>query len=75
MRQLTLMAEMGALVRQGAQFILATHSPLLMAYPGATVYLLSGEGIHPVDYTQTEHYQVTKAFLENPQRMLKILLE
>lgn len=75
MRQLTLIAEMGALVRQGAQFILATHSPLLMAYPGATVYLLSEEGIHPVDYTQTEHYQVTKAFLENPRRMLKILLE
>ena len=69
------MAEMGALVRKGAQFILATHSPLLMAYPDATVYLLSGEGIHPVDYTQTEHYQVTKAFLENPRRMLKILLE
>ena len=75
MRQLTLMAEMGALVRKGAQFILATHSPPLMAYPDATVYLLSGEGIHPVDYTQTEHYQVTKAFLENPRRMLKILLE
>ena len=75
MRQLTLMAEMGAPVRKGAQFLLATHSPPLMAYPDATVYLLSGEGIHPVDYTQTEHYQVTKAFLENPRRMLKILLE
>lgn len=75
MRQMTLLAEMHRLVGQGAQFIMATHSPILMAYPGAVVYELSQDGIHPVDYTETEHYQITRSFIERPERMLRILLQ
>lgn len=73
-RLLTLMAEMDALVKADAQFVIATHSPILMAFPGARIYLLDGEGLRPADYRETEHYQLTKQFLENPERMLHYLL-
>ena len=75
MRLLTLMAEMDALVKQNSQFIIATHSPMLLAFPGAEVWEFSANGIQKVDYRNTEHYQVTKRFLDNPQKMLNYLLE
>lgn len=74
MRQLTLMAEMDALVKTGSQFIIATHSPILMTFPGAEILQLSKEGIQKVNYRDTEHYQLTKQFLEDPERMLHYLL-
>lgn len=74
-RLLTLLAEMHRLVVDDSQFIIATHSPILMAYPGARIYLLSEEGIAPVEYKETEHYQLTKRFLDAPERMLRYLLE
>ena len=55
-RLMTLMAHLHALVQKRSQFIIATHSPMLMAYPGAQVYELSAAGIRPVDYRETEHY-------------------
>jgi len=58
-----------------SQFIIATHSPILMAYPHSTIYNLSAKGIKQIDYYQTEHYQVTHDFLVNPQRMLDRLLD
>ena len=73
-RQMTLLARMHSLVQGGSQFIIATHSPMLMAYPDAQILLLDG-GIKPVDYKQTEHYQITRSFLEAPERMLRILFE
>lgn len=73
-RLLALLAHMHELVKQDAQFIIATHSPILMAYPGAQVLELTENGIAPVDYRQTEHYQLTRRFLENPERMLRYLL-
>lgn len=51
-----------------------THSPILMAYPGAQVLLFSEEGIKAVSYRETEHDQLSRRFLENPERMLDILL-
>ena len=75
MRQLTLMAEINALTEQDSQFVIATHSPILMAYPRAEIFLFSEEGIQKVDYRETEHYQVTKNFLDNPEKMLHYLLE
>lgn len=60
--------------KQGSQFILATHSPILMAYPDSWIYLFSTEGIRRVEYTDTEHYLVTRGFLSNPKRTLDILL-
>ena len=74
-RQLTLLGEMYQLVERDSQFIIATHSPILMAYPGARIYELSENGIASVEYRETEHYQLTRRFLENPERMRRYLLE
>jgi predicted ATPase len=73
-RLLTLLGEMDRLVREDSQFIVATHSPILMAFPNARLYLLDDAGIRAVEYRETEHYQLTRSFLENPERMLRILL-
>jgi predicted ATPase len=73
-RQLAVLSRLHTLVEEGAQFIIATHSPLLMAYPDALIYQCSKEGIAPVVYEDTEHFQVTRDFLLHPQRMLKVLL-
>lgn len=75
MRLLTLMAEMDILVKQGSQFIIATHSPILMAFPEASILEFSNDGIRQVDYRNTEHYQVTKRFLDDPEKMLRYLLK
>ncbi|MBQ3403948.1 MAG: AAA family ATPase [Oscillospiraceae bacterium] len=74
-RLLSLLCVMDRLVKQNSQFIIATHSPILMAYPNACILLLSDEGIKEVAYRETEHYQVTKQFMDNPERMIKYLLE
>jgi predicted ATPase len=52
---------MHLLVTNGSQFIIATHSPILLGYPGATIYLFTDRGLTSVPYTETEHYQITKA--------------
>ena len=74
-RQLTLLGEMHRLAEEDSQFVIATHSPILMAYPGAEIYVLGEEGIQPTAYRETEHYQLTRRFLEDPERMLRYLLE
>jgi len=74
-RQLAVLTRIHDLVGEKSQFVIATHSPILMAYPGAWIYQFSGEGIARVAYEETEHYQVTRGFLSNPERMLRILLE
>jgi predicted ATPase len=74
MRQLTLLVEMDTLIKEGAQFIIATHSPILMAFPGAQILEFSNKGIQSVQYQDTEHYRVTKQFLDNPEKMLHYLL-
>lgn len=75
MRQLTLLSEIDRLVKNGSQLLIATHSPILMAYPGACILELSQQGIRRVEYRETEHYRVTREFLENPERMVHYLLE
>lgn len=75
MRILTLIAEIYRLVRENSQFIIATHSPMLMAFPGAQVYELNDEGINPIDYRESEHYITAKGFLDNPERYLHSLLD
>jgi predicted ATPase len=74
MRQLALLAAMRRLVVKGSQFIIATHSPLLLAYPDATIYSFGDGPPQVLAYRDTEHYQVTRAFLENPERMLRELM-
>ena len=75
MRLLTLIRLMKELVDNGSQFIISTHSPILMAFPGAQILELTERGIKPTCYQDTEHYQVTKRFLDNPKKMLLYLLE
>lgn len=72
--QLELLKRLHALTRAGSQLLIATHSPLLMAFPGALIYLLTDEGIKSVDYEETEHYRLTKRFMLDRQDMLMELL-
>lgn len=74
-RQLAMLSRLHDLVRDGSQFLVATHSPILMAYPNALIYECASEGIRRVRYEETEHYRVMHDFIANPQRMLKVLLE
>ena len=73
--RLRMLAEIDRLVKSGSQLIIATHSPILMAYPGACIYELSEKGIARVDYRDTEHYRMTKQFLDDPERMIRYLLD
>jgi len=73
---LTVLSELHAIVQQpGRQFLIATHSPILLAYPGATIYEFSAEGVKKVAYEETSSYQVTRDFLASPERFLRHLLE
>ncbi|MGQ3003137.1 MAG: AAA family ATPase [Hydrogenophaga sp.] len=74
-RQLAVLARIHDLVNEGSQFVIATHSPLLMAYPDACIYQCGADGVAPVAYGDTEHVRVTRDFLADPQRMLRGLLE
>lgn len=56
-----------------SQFIIATHSPILMAFPGATIYQVTEEGMDPVELEETEHYSITRNFLNDPQGFLRWL--
>lgn len=73
MKLMTLMCHIRNLVNERSQFIISTHSPILMTLPGAEIYELSEDGIRPVRYQDTEHFQVTKQFLNAPERMLRYL--
>lgn len=73
-RQLQFLALLHQYLALGCQFIIATHSPIVLAYPDATIYQLDAEGMRTVAYTATEHYQITRAFLSNPDRALRELL-
>jgi predicted ATPase len=74
-RQLSLMVAMQGLVERGSQFIIATHSPILLGYPGAEILQFGNGPITPVAYQDTEHYVVTRSFLERPERMLRELMQ
>lgn len=74
-RQMSVLTVMHDLIKQNSQFIIATHSPILMAYPDATIYMFTADATTRVDYTETEHYTVTRDFLNRYQSMLQILLE
>ncbi|OYW25047.1 MAG: AAA family ATPase [Planctomycetales bacterium 12-60-4] len=73
-RQLSFLTRMHDLIQAGSQFIIATHSPILMAYPEAMIYQFSGEGIEQVAYEDTDHYQITQMFLMRRESMLRELL-
>ena len=74
-RLLSLLVLINDLVMRDSQFIIATHSPIVMAYPDADIILFSDRGMERVRYEETDHYRITKQFMEDPQRMIKYLLE
>lgn len=74
-RCLTLLAEIGRLVGEGSQFIIATHSPILTAYPGAEIYELREDGIHLTEWRETENFRTMRDFLEVPERILRHLID
>ena len=74
-RQLVALARLHELVQDDSQFVIATHSPILMAYPDAWIYQLDGLGVRRVMYEETEHYKITRDFLANPKRMMNVLFD
>ena len=75
-RILAFMAVISQLEKNGrAQFIIATHSPMLICYPGATIYQFDESGVHETTYQETEHFTLTKSFLDNPELYLRYLME
>lgn len=74
-RQMVVLSRIHELVSQGSQFLVATHSPIIMAYPNSCIYQLADDGMSSVDYTDTEHYAVTRSFLNSHEKMLAILMD
>lgn len=75
MRQMSMLVRLHDLVAAQSQFVIATHSPMLMAYPDAWIYQLGPLGLDRVEYDDTEHYRVTRGFLNHHRDMLSQLLE
>lgn len=74
-RQLAMLRRMHDLVKQRSQFLIATHSPMLMAYPNAWIYQISAQGIELVKLEDTEHYVVARRFLNDPHQQVARLLD
>ena len=74
-RQLTLLVEIDRCAKGGAQFVIATHSPILLGLPGAEILSFDGGKIHPCEYEETESYEVTSMFINHREQLLRRLLE
>jgi len=72
-RQLAFLVRLNELLEQGSQCIIATHSPILLSYPEATIYEFSANGIEIKKYKETENYLLTKSFLDEPETFLQKL--
>jgi predicted ATPase len=75
MRQLALLTNIHQLIKEGCQFIIATHSPILLAYPEATIYKFSEQGLQKIRYEESEHYVLTRDFLNHRDMYLNKLFE
>jgi predicted ATPase len=73
-RQMAAIARIHELVNKNSQFIIATHSPILLAYPNAIIYEIRHGYLYPTPYEETEHYCVTKSFLDRYQQQLDVLM-
>ena len=73
-RQLTLLMQIYSCAKEGAQFIIVTHSPILLGIPDADIYCFDNGRIHLCEYEDTESYQVTEMFINNRQMLLDRLL-
>lgn len=74
-RQMAMLTRMHQLIGQQSQFIIATHSPIVMAYPDSIIYQLTESGIKKTSYAETENYKISHHFINDYKNMVKILLE
>ena len=74
-RQLTLMLEMINCSRENAQFIVVTHSPILLGMPDSEILSFDSGTIHPIEYEETESYRITEMFIRDRHRFLNRLLD
>ena len=74
-RQLSFLAKLHELVLARSQLIIATHSPILLGYPNAWIYQASDFGLDRIEYEDTDHFQVTRNFLNRREMMLEVLLK
>ncbi|NMF07831.1 AAA family ATPase [Clostridium beijerinckii] len=74
-KQMAMLTIINELVKKKSQFIIATHSPILMAYPGADIFVIDDDGITKTPYKKTDNYMITRKFLENPEKMMGYLFE
>ena len=74
-RQLTLLMEIDRCVKEGSQFIIVTHSPILLGLPDAEILSFDDGPIHPCTYEETDSYQVTSMFINDREQILRRLLE
>ncbi len=74
-RQMAALSAIHNLVKNESQFIIATHSPILLAYPRSKILMLDDKRMREVTYEETEHYSVTRGFLNNYKNMIARLLQ
>lgn len=74
-RQMAMMVRIAECARQGSQFIIVTHSPVLLAMPDSEILSFDGEKIRPIEYEETESYKVTEMFINSREHILNLLLE
>ena len=74
-RQLSLLIEIDRCAKEGAQFIIVTHSPILLGLPGASILSFDDGPIHPTSYEETDSYQVMSMFINHREQVIKRLLE
>jgi predicted ATPase len=75
LKQMSMLTVINELVKKNSQFIIATHSPILMAYPDADIFVIDDNGITKTTYKKTDNYMLTRKFLENPEKMMHYLFE
>lgn len=75
LKQMSMLTVINELVKKNSQFIIATHSPILMAYPDADIFVIDDNGITKTTYKKTDNYILTRKFLENPEKMMHYLFE
>ena len=73
-RELTLLEHMYRMANDGSQFIIATHSPILLGLPDAEILSFDENGVHPCDYEDTDSYQITRVFINHRESLLRHLL-
>lgn len=72
-KQLAVLARINDLINRGSQFVIATHSPIILAYPYATIYDFASQGIREIKYTETDSFQITRRFILNHDQMIQSL--